>query len=189
VSVVDGDTIELAGVGRSRLIGVDTPEVYGESECYGREASAFTKDVLRAGRTVHYRRDIEPRDRYGRALVYVWLEDGRFFNALLAGRGYAQPLTIAPNVRYADLFVRLARRARSRTRGLWSRAACPGGEGRAGGGPSRRYRPSGGSDRDCGDFSSQREAQRYFEARGGPRRDPDRLDGNRDGVACEGLPR
>ena len=51
-SVTDGDTIELAGVGKVRLIGVDTPEVYGGAECYGAAASAFTKGVLQPGRRV-----------------------------------------------------------------------------------------------------------------------------------------
>ena len=40
-------------------------------------------------------------------------------------------------------------------------------------------------DRDCGDFESQGEAQRYFEALGGPAEDPDELDGDGDGMACE----
>ena len=121
--VVDGDTVELDGVGKSRLIGVDTPEVYGGVECYGREASAYAKRQL-GGRRVRYTVGREERDRYGRLLVYLWLEDGRSFNALLVSRGYAQPLTIAPNDDYADVFVRLSRRARERAVGLWSSAAC-----------------------------------------------------------------
>ena len=43
-------------------------------------------------------------------------------------------------------------------------------------------------DKDCRHFATQREAQRFFEANGGPHRDPHRLDGDRDGVACEALP-
>ena len=102
-----------------RLIGVDTPEVYGQQECYGRESSAFVKRLLPPGRRVRYRVGVEPRDRYGRLLAYVWLEDGRFLNLLLADEGYALPLTIPPNVDYADRFVAAARRARERKRGLW----------------------------------------------------------------------
>lgn len=45
-----------------------------------------------------------------------------------------------------------------------------------------------GQDRDCGDFSSQAAAQSYFISRGGPSQDPDRLDADHDGVACESLP-
>ena len=41
-------------------------------------------------------------------------------------------------------------------------------------------------DRDCGDFSSQREAQRFFEEAGAD--DPHRLDGDGDGVVCTSLP-
>ena len=121
--VVDGDTVELGGVGKVRLIGVDTPEVYGGVECYGREASAYAKRQL-GGRRVRYTVGREARDRYGRLLAYVWLEDGRSFNALLVSRGYAKPLTIPPNDEYADAFVRLSRRARDRAVGLWSPATC-----------------------------------------------------------------
>src|SRR5688500_3226411 len=71
VRVVDGDTVELGGgLGKSRLIGVDTPEVYGGVECYGREASAYAKRQL-DGRSVRYTIGREERDRYGRLLVYL----------------------------------------------------------------------------------------------------------------------
>src|SRR5215208_6521494 len=109
----DGDTIRLSGIGRVRLIGVDTPEVYGGVECYGREASAFTKRVLPPGTSVRYRLGVEPRD-------------GRFFNQMLVDRGYAQVLTIPPNVDYADRFVAAQRRARAAQRGLWSPQTCGG---------------------------------------------------------------
>jgi micrococcal nuclease len=41
------------------------------------------------------------------------------FNELLAERGFATPMTIPPNVDFADRFVRAARRAREAGRGLW----------------------------------------------------------------------
>lgn len=44
------------------------------------------------------------------------------------------------------------------------------------------------SDRDCADFATQRAAQIFFLKHGGPRRDPHRLDGDNDGVACEDNP-
>jgi excalibur calcium-binding domain-containing protein len=43
------------------------------------------------------------------------------------------------------------------------------------------------SDRDCSDFRTHAQAQRFFE-RHHPRRDPHGLDGDNDGVACEALP-
>ncbi|MBA3261637.1 MAG: thermonuclease family protein [Thermoleophilaceae bacterium] len=97
----DGDTLWLSGIGKVRLIGVDTPEVYGEVECFGREASAFVKRLLPLGARVRYSLDTDERDRYGRALAYVYTDDGRWLNLLLVERGYAQPLTIPPNDRRA----------------------------------------------------------------------------------------
>jgi micrococcal nuclease len=120
----DGDTLWLSGIGKVRLIGIDTPEVYGEVECYGREASAFVERTVPLGSEVRYQLGVDERDRYGRALAYVWLRDGRFLNRLLVARGYATPLTVPPNVDYEDLFARVARHAREANRGLWG-ADCP----------------------------------------------------------------
>ena len=73
---------------------------------------AFVERTAPLGARVRYRLGVEERDRYGRALAYVWLEDGRFLNRLLLARGYAQPLTVPPNVEYADLSARRAARPR-----------------------------------------------------------------------------
>jgi hypothetical protein len=43
-------------------------------------------------------------------------------------------------------------------------------------------------DKDCADFPSQKAAQIFFIKHGGPRYDPDRLDGDDDGKACEDNP-
>ena len=167
--VVDGDTVELSGIGQVRLIGADTPEVHGGTECFGREASGFTRRTLEGSPRVRYRLGVEERDRYGRALAYVWLDDGRMLNGLLVERGYALALTIPPNVDYAERFAAAVSRARRRGRGLWSEDAC-------GGDP--RERP-----RYCSDFATQEEAQEYFEREG----DPSTADGDGDGVVCESL--
>lgn len=121
--VVDGDTVVLEELGSSRLIGIDTPEVHGGVECYGREASAWVKERLPPDTVVTYVLGEDERDRYGRALVYLWL-DGRSLNGALAAEGYATPLTIAPNDEYAEQFTRLARAARRAERGLWAPGAC-----------------------------------------------------------------
>ncbi len=128
--VVDGDSAILAGLGRSRLIGVDTPELHPRMQCFGAEAAAFARRTLER-RRLRFELGAEPRDRYGRALVYVWLADGRLFNELLVVRGYARTLAIAPNVRYAERFGARAREARRARRGLWSASACAADRGRA----------------------------------------------------------
>jgi len=123
--VSDGDTFVAIVRGRReriRVIGVDTPESVDPNrpdEPYGEEASDFAKHYL-DGETVRLAGDAEPRDRYGRMLAYVWLRDGTFWNALLVAEGYAQQLTIPPNVTYAPLFRRLVAEARRNDRGLWA---------------------------------------------------------------------
>jgi micrococcal nuclease len=123
--VSDGDTFVATVKGRRervRVIGVDTPESVAPDrpdEPYGEEASEFAKHYL-DGETVRLAGDVEPRDRYGRMLAYVWLKDGTFWNALLVAEGYAQQLTIPPNVTYAGLFRRLVVEARQSNRGLWA---------------------------------------------------------------------
>lgn len=133
VEVVDGDTI-VVRIGRVdehvRLIGVDTPETKHPSrpvECFGREATAFTRAVLPAGTVVRLERDVEERDTYGRLLAYVWRSaDGVFVNRELAAQGYAAVLTIPPNVSHTDELVAAATRARELGAGLWSACGGPG---------------------------------------------------------------
>jgi micrococcal nuclease len=124
--VVDGDTLEVTGGERVRLIGVDTPETVAEDRpigCFGKEASRFMASVLPPGTGVRLVGDAEQRDRYGRLLAYVYrLADGLFVNAELLRRGYAQLLTIPPNIAHTDEFSALARQAREGSQGLW--AAC-----------------------------------------------------------------
>jgi endonuclease YncB( thermonuclease family) len=123
--VVDGDTFVAVIGGRRdpvRVIGVDTPETVAPGrpvEPYGKQASAFAHHWL-DGTTVRLAGDVEPRDRYGRLLAYVWLADGTFWNALLAAEGYAEQLTIPPNVAFAELLGRLVAQARTRRHGLWA---------------------------------------------------------------------
>jgi len=70
------------------------------------------------GRRVRLELDVQPRDRYGRLLAYVWVGD-TMVNAELVRLGYAQVMTVPPNVRYQDLFLKLQREARDAGRGLW----------------------------------------------------------------------
>ncbi len=129
--VVDGDTVDVVLGDREervRLIGIDTPEVYvtdGPPECFGPEASAFTKELLPEGTAVRLERDVVGRDDYGRLLAYVYLAaDGRMVNELIIAGGFAQPLTIPPNSTFASRFVAAARAAEAAGLGLWG--ACGG---------------------------------------------------------------
>ena len=124
--VVDGDTViaEVADrTERVRLIGIDTPEVAGgflPAECYGEEASAFTKSLLPPGTEVRLTRDTEARDRYDRLLAYIHRAgDGLFVNLEIAANGYAEALIIEPNTTHAGAFYAAAAAARDQGWGLW----------------------------------------------------------------------
>jgi micrococcal nuclease len=136
VRVVDGDTIKVrldgaGGTERVRYLGIDTPESVKPGtpvQCYAKAAS-HANERLVGGRRVRLEGDVEPRDRYGRLLAYVWLagagsDPRRSVNAALVRDGDAQTLTIPPNVRHAGLFRALATQARRAGRGLW--ATCVG---------------------------------------------------------------
>jgi micrococcal nuclease len=123
VRVVDGDTIlvQLADrVEKVRYIGVDSPEIHhpvkGE-EPGGREAATVNRGLVE-GRCVRLELDVRTRDRWGRLLAYVWVGD-TMINAELIRLGYAHVMTVPPNVRYQELFVKLQREAREAGRGLW----------------------------------------------------------------------
>ena len=120
---VDGDTVVLSGGERVRYIGVDTPELHHPRkpvQAYAREAMEFNRRLVE-GKKVRLEFDVDRRDKYHRLLAYVFLEDGTFVNAELLKQGYAQLLTIPPNVRYVDLFTGLQRQARDAKRGLWGK--------------------------------------------------------------------
>jgi micrococcal nuclease len=125
VRVVDGDTIRVRVGGREervRYIGIDTPESARQGmgvECFARRAAAENARLV-DGRRVRLEPDAEARDRYGRLLAYVFrVEDERMVNESLVRGGYAVPLTIPPNDRYAARFVHAADEARESRRGLW----------------------------------------------------------------------
>ena len=126
LSVVDGDTIDVDIGGhreRVRLIGIDTPETKKPNtpiQCFGPEATKFTKSLLPHDVPLHLERDVVGRDDFERMLAYVYLAaDGQFVNLAIIRQGYARPLTIPPNVAHADEFVLAARAAQADNIGLW----------------------------------------------------------------------
>lgn len=120
--VIDGDTIELENGEPVRYIGIDTPETKHPSkplQYYGKEASEANRSLVE-GKEVRLEFDVQQRDKYGRLLAYVYVGD-TFVNAWLVENGYAQILTIPPNVKYQDKFLELQKKAREEGRGLWAK--------------------------------------------------------------------
>ena len=124
--ISDGDTFWIyTGTEKGekiRLIGVDAPESRNAFKKrqghFGKEAKAYLTNLLK-GKRVSLEYDVGHTDQYGRTLAYVYLQDGTFVNADLVRNGYAMVMTVPPNVKYADLFLKLQIEARENNRGLW----------------------------------------------------------------------
>ena len=115
--IVDGDTFTCRGGLRVRLIGVDAPEL--SQQPFGAQARQALGRWLPPGETVVLEADVEPVDRYGRRLVYVW-RGAILVNWQMVRGGWAMLLTIPPNVRYSEAFLEAQRRAREAGVGLWA---------------------------------------------------------------------
>lgn len=138
VNVIDGDTIVVKYRSRKthlRLIGIDTPERMPNDKAQrdanrtrkdvktinqlGEGSANFTKGLLKSGDLLKLEFDAERRDKYERLLAYVYLPSGEMLNEKIILAGYAQPMTIPPNVRYAKKFLDAYERARAQRRGHW----------------------------------------------------------------------
>ncbi len=194
VKVIDGDTvvIDYGGIDETvRMIGVDTPETVHPSkpvQCFGMEASKKTKEWLE-GREVYLVVDASQgeRDKYGRLLGYIFRDDGLFINQSLISEGFAYEYTYNLPYKYQSEFQAAEDTARIEKHGLWADEACGelANESSSGASFVPAFNPD---DKDCADFTTQAEAQAYFEAGGGsPTYNFDRLDSDHDGEACESL--
>src|SRR5829696_6991045 len=188
VSVVDGDTFDISpavqGMDRVRMIGVDTPEVYGGTEPCGPEASEYTTRHLE-GRRVTLGVGEDPKDPCGRLLAWVWL-DGQMFNKMLVLAGLAEAVSYPPDTRYdqklaqAEALARTPACADASQSASASQTASPTASPSAnppegsGGGDSRLH--NGVDDVNCSDLSGPVTVDA---------RDEDNLDADGDGTACE----
>jgi len=124
--ITDGDTIEVDMAGTTekiRMIGVDTPETKKPNapvQCFGPEASEFTKKTL-TGTSVRLEADAtnDNRDRYGRLLRYVYMQDGSLFQEKLIAQGYSFAYTIF-TFQKAENFTKLQHQAQQAKVGLWT---------------------------------------------------------------------
>ena len=186
--IVDGDSLVIGGV-KIRLHGIDAPERNqtcgfepNQWDCGRQSTRALSEMIDRAPVTCH-ERDV---DRYGR-IVAVCSVGGVLLNARMVAEGWAVAYR-----QYSMDYVGEEDQAREGGRGIWSGEFVRPEDWRRGQRTARsRAAPSQSPrnmpDRDCGDFRTWQEAQSFFEAAGPG--DPHRLDGDRDGIACESLRR
>jgi len=202
IKVVDGDTIAVSINGQNetiRIIGINTPETVDPRktvECFGIEASNKAKKYFK---DMKYKVWLEEdptqgdRDKYQRLLRYVFTDNGQTdYGLMMISEGFAYEYTYNTTYKYQTEYKNARQDAENKRLGLWADDACAGQKVSAdsvSSSPSQNFSgESIGEDKDCSDFKTQKEAQAYFISKGGPASDPDRLDSDKDGVACESLP-
>lgn len=121
--VIDGDTFIIKNDTYIRLVGINTPEINHEypqySDYYAYQARIYLERLI-GNRNVRLEYDKERLDKYGRTLCYVYI-DTLFVNAELIRQGYARVMTVPPNTKYKELFIKLEKQARLKNKGLWKR--------------------------------------------------------------------
>jgi micrococcal nuclease len=137
--VVDGDTVAVRidkTLEKIRLIGIDTPESRKNERAqlqaersnrdiktiieFGKRAKETLKGLLPKGTELRVEYDAQKRDKYGRLLAYIYRTDNVMINEEMLLRGYAQLLTIPPNVRYVERFKRALAKSKKEQRGFWA---------------------------------------------------------------------
>ena len=136
--VFDGDTFEVEIDGKSekvRMLGIDTPEKWDSDKLdrdidrtgkdketikkLGALSSDFTTRLI-GGKKVILHTDVndDDKDKYGRLLRYVYLEDGTFVNLKIVEEGYANAYRKF-NVAKQNEFIKAEKEARENKKGLW----------------------------------------------------------------------
>jgi micrococcal nuclease len=127
--VIDGDTIVLENGEKVRYLGMDTPELHHpkkEVECFAYQAHEKNKELV-LGKKVFLQKDISEKDKYGRLLRYVFLDEkmstdeGSFVNLYLVKNGFAYAATFPPDVKYVNLFLTAQKEAYQKNLGLWQK--------------------------------------------------------------------
>ncbi len=85
----------------------------------GKRATEYVESLVKPGDLITIEFDAQERDRYGRLLGYVYLSNGKMLNEEIVKAGYANVMTIPPNVKYQDRFLKAYQEARKNKKGLW----------------------------------------------------------------------
>ena len=120
IRVIDGDTVELKNGERLRYNDINTPETVHPTkpiECHGPQASAKNKELVE-GEIILVELGNPEKDRYGRLLGYVYIDD-LFVNAELVRGGYAEVNSYGnPGSKLSNL-LDIEKNAKKSMKGLW----------------------------------------------------------------------
>jgi len=119
--VIDGDTVELINRQKVRLLSINTPELgyNGTRNQAGSLGAKKNLERLVLNKPVLLEQDVEQKDRYGRILGHLFLEDGQHINFEMIRSGHATLNIHPPNLRYAESLQLAQRLAEENRRGLW----------------------------------------------------------------------
>jgi micrococcal nuclease len=121
--IIDGDTMELMGGDRLRLLALDTPE---EGETFYAEATELLSQ-LSLGETARIEYSHRRRDKYGRLLGYLYI-DSQFINKTVIDSGLGYVYLFSDNDLASDQvrsMIAAQRSAIERRVGLWSLSHAP----------------------------------------------------------------
>ncbi len=114
--IVDGDTVELANGDLVRLIGIDAPE---KNQPYYDEVVGQLKKL--EGKIIRMEKDKTNKDRYGRYLRYIFLDD-HFVNLELVQNGLVYAYIVSPDKRYEKELLEAEAVARASGMGIWNKS-------------------------------------------------------------------
>lgn len=116
----DGDSLNIRGGQRVRLVQIDAPEL-GQGECYAREARRELDRLAPPGASIELEADpdLDATDRFRRLLRYVH-RDALNVTVELVRRGAATPYFLGGDEgTYADDLIDAVDEARGARRGMW----------------------------------------------------------------------
>ncbi|WP_088042360.1 thermonuclease family protein [Bacillus sp. EAC] len=118
---IDGDTAKFTKVGTTRFLYIDTPESTITVEPYGKEASAYTCNLLNKAKTIQLQYDGPKKDKYNRTLAWIWI-DGRLIQKDIIKKGYVEKFYDYGTYSYETELRNLQATAQKQKVGLWSKS-------------------------------------------------------------------
>lgn len=193
VKTIDGDTIKIMYDGKEqnvRYLLIDTPETNHPrlgKQPYGEQAKQRNQELMNSGK-LEIEFDIgEKYDKYGRLLAYIYI-DGESVQEKLLEEGLARVAYVyPPNTRHLDPFEKAQQRAKKAGIGIWTLEDYA---------TDRGFDSESYPEEKTGK-TSVKEAAEYFKnctelrkkypngVKKGHPAYTERMDGNKDGHACE----
>jgi micrococcal nuclease len=117
--IIQGECVPYSTIIKLRMLGMDAPET--QQQDWGKKATEFLKQELSDDKYIFIETDIEPRDRYGRLLAYVYDSQGISINEKMLREGYAELLILGANDKYATSFKAAEAYAKQHELNIWSK--------------------------------------------------------------------